>query len=76
MDIRTYREKHGLSQADFAALFPNEPGKSATQGLVWQWEDGKQRFTAERAIQIEQITGGEVTRHELRPDLFAPQRAA
>lgn len=28
------------------------------------------RVPAERAVQIEQVTNGEVTRHDLRPDLF------
>lgn len=41
-----------------------------SQGLVWQWLNGKTRVTAERAIKIEQITAGAMTRAELRPDVF------
>lgn len=41
-----------------------------TQGLVSHWVTGRVRITAERAIQIEEVTGGAVTRQELRPDLY------
>jgi DNA-binding transcriptional regulator YdaS (Cro superfamily) len=38
---------------------------------VYKWlENG---VTAERAIEIETATGGKVTRHELRPDLYPVQ---
>lgn len=40
-----------------------------SQGLVWQWAHGRLRVPAEKCSQIEQTTG--VTRHELRPDIFA-----
>jgi DNA-binding transcriptional regulator YdaS (Cro superfamily) len=41
-----------------------------SQGLVSQWLSGATSVTAERAVQIEQITGGKVKRQELRPDLY------
>ena len=41
-----------------------------TQSMVSQWLTGAVRITAERAVQIEQATLGEVTRAELRPDVF------
>lgn len=41
-----------------------------SQGLVWQWLNGKTRITAERALDIEQKTSGSVSRYELRPDVF------
>ena len=41
---------------------------------VYKWiENG---VTAERAMQIEQVTGGVVTRHELRPDLYPAEQTA
>lgn len=64
MDIRDYLKKHDLSQDDFAKSI------GVTQGLVWQWLEGRQRITAERALEIEEKTKGEITREELRPDLF------
>lgn len=41
-----------------------------SQGLVHQWVKGITRITAERCIEIEAVTNGKVTRHDLRPDLF------
>jgi DNA-binding transcriptional regulator YdaS (Cro superfamily) len=35
---------------------------------IHQWET--RQVPAERAVQIEQITGGKVKRQELRPDLY------
>lgn len=34
------------------------------------WKNGKNRISAERAKQFEDITNGFVTRKEFRPDLF------
>lgn len=42
---------------------------------VNQWVRGLGRITAERALEIEQATDGQVTRYELRPDLFGPASA-
>lgn len=39
---------------------------------VRKWERG--RVPAERCIEIERITEGSVTRCDLRPDLFCPER--
>ena len=52
------------TQKEFAARL------GVSQGLVHQWVKGRTRITAERCIQIERVTGGAVTRHILRPDLF------
>lgn len=52
------------TQAEFASRL------NVTQGLISQWIVGKTRVTAERAIQIEKVTNGIVSRAELRPDLF------
>lgn len=38
---------------------------------VQQWR----RCPAERAIQLERLTGGQITRHELRPDLYPAEAA-
>lgn len=63
MELRAFVEESGGQTA-----FANRMGVS--QGLVWQWLEGKTRITAERAIEIEGITGGKVSRHELRADIF------
>lgn len=35
------------------------------------WEE--KRIPAERAVQLEELGGGKITRHDLRPDLFGPK---
>lgn len=64
MDLAAYLEKHGISQEQFARTI------GVSQGLVWQWLDGRTRITAERAVQIEKKTAGKVRRKDLRPDVF------
>lgn len=34
------------------------------------WERGEVAITAERCAQIERVTGGQISRRDLRPDLF------
>lgn len=41
-----------------------------TRESVRKWIVGESRITAERAIQIEQLTHRKVLRSELRPDLY------
>jgi DNA-binding transcriptional regulator YdaS (Cro superfamily) len=67
MDISGYLEKHELSQEQFAKQI------GVSQGLVWQWLNGHTRITAEKAVEIEKKTKGEIKRHALRPDLFAKE---
>lgn len=71
MKLTAYRKSQGLSQAAFAERM-GAAGFDCTQSLVSQWELGAVELTAERCGQIEQVTRGEVTRVDLRPDLFGP----
>ena len=68
MCIPEYLKKKKLSQQEFATLI------GVSQGLVWQWINGKTRITAERAKEIEVKTKGDIKRHDLRSDVF--ERAA
>ena len=70
MHIRAYQKKHRLSQEQFGKKI------GVSQGLVWQWLDGRTLITAERAVRIERRTAGEITRQELRPDIFEKVSAA
>ena len=76
MDLKTYLDQPGKTQAALAealsktALAEDRKPIKATQGLVSQWYLGKLTPTAERAIQLELATGGEISRYEVRPDLF------
>ncbi len=69
MDIPAYLAAKDLSQEEFAKQI------GVSQGLVWQWIGGRTRITAERAVEIEEKTHGEIRRHELRPDLFEVRAA-
>lgn len=64
MQLLQFLKSEGISQSEFARRL------GVTQGLVWQWLDGRQRVTAENCVLIEAATAGAVTRAELRPDLF------
>ena len=45
------------------------------QSLVWYWlKRSKRGIPAEHLLKIEAVTG--IPRHELRPDLYPPERAA
>lgn len=76
--LQAYLDKHEITQEQFGKMFK----PTVTQGAVWQWlqwlDDPKRgaRITAERAKDIERVTGGEVKFHELRPDLFEKEAAA
>lgn len=41
-----------------------------TQTAVSHWLTRNKRVPAERAVSIEKATGGQVTRRDLRPDLY------
>lgn len=75
MDIATYRAKHELTQTEFAARL-TAAGSEATQSLISQWETGGVVIPAERVAKVEEVTNHEVTRYDLRPDLFGNNRAA
>lgn len=62
--IRAYIKRHQLSQGAFAGQL------DVSQGMVWQWLNGRRRISAERAKQIEEVTGGEIRRAQIRPDIF------
>lgn len=48
-----------------------------TQSMVWYWlEKAKKGVPAEYVQAIEAATKGEVTRHDLRPDIFPRVDAA
>lgn len=71
MDLKTYLSKPGNTQARLGASL-NPP---VTQGAISQWL--ADRVPAERVLQVEAATGGEVTRYEMRSDIYPlPDKAA
>lgn len=69
MKLKAYLKSERLTLKQFAEKIGKTPG------AVWQWATDYQTPTAENALEIEKATGGKVTRHELRPDLW-PRDAA
>lgn len=69
--IADYLARKNLSQAEFARRV------GVSEGLVWQWINGRTAITAEKAVAIERATEGELSREALRPDVFGePPRTA
>jgi len=64
--LAEYLKSEGLSQQAFADQL------GVTQGLVYQWLNMVLRISAEKAVQIETVTNGKLTRYDCRPDLFFP----
>lgn len=46
------------------------------QAHIWNWLNRDKAVPAEAVLPIEEATGGKVTRHELRPDLYPQEPAA
>ncbi len=45
------------------------------QTHVWNWLNRDKRVPAERVIAVEEATDGQVSRHELRPDIYPVEAA-
>lgn len=43
-----------------------------SKGTVSSWRNGRWRVPAERCREIEKLSSGAVTVHDLRPDVFGP----
>jgi DNA-binding transcriptional regulator YdaS (Cro superfamily) len=41
-----------------------------TQGQLWRWLNRDKKAPATRCIAIERATNGQITRYQLRPDVF------
>lgn len=67
--LASYIRRHHLTQAGFGAKV------GASQGMVWQWLNKYRPISPEAALRIERGTGGEIKRHQLRPDIFGKQAA-
>lgn len=60
--LTNYRNDESKSREQLAEMLSVDPV------TVWRWETGAIQVPAERALQIESITG--IPRAKLRPDLF------
>ena len=57
-------------QTAFARKISDVIGKKVTQAHVWNWLHRDHRIGSEFAIPGERAVEGQVTRHQLRPDLY------
>lgn len=64
MDLKTYFTQH--TQQSLADRL------KVRRQMVNAWATGAARIGAQAAIRIEQATDGEITRGDLRPDLWPP----
>jgi DNA-binding transcriptional regulator YdaS (Cro superfamily) len=64
MQLSEYLEREEITQTEFAGRV------KVSQGMVWQWLNKRRPVAAEKVLAIETATGGEVSRHELRPDIY------
>lgn len=60
MRIDEFRNHKNLSQEAFGALL----SPPASQSLVSQWENGVTKITLDRALEIEDMSGGLITARE------------
>lgn len=51
-------------------------GKRVSQQWVWTVLNRNQAVPAEWCLPLEQATGGKITRHDLRPDIYPREDAA
>jgi DNA-binding transcriptional regulator YdaS (Cro superfamily) len=63
-------QTHQLNQSQFAEKV------GVNQGLVSMWLNKKVRMTPQWVLQVERVTGGELSRYELRPDIYPRDSAA
>ncbi len=64
MRLADYLERNKVSQSQFASLFDG----TISPGLVSHWINGTTKVSPQRCVEIERLTGGEVSRIVLRPD--------
>lgn len=48
------------------------PERPVCQSHVWNWLNRDKKVPANQCLAIERATGGQVTRYQLRPDVFGP----
>lgn len=65
MNLSDYLSHKALSQQEFADLI------GVSQGMVYQWVRGKTPVSPPKAVRIERMTEGLVTRKDLHPDDWA-----
>jgi DNA-binding transcriptional regulator YdaS (Cro superfamily) len=63
-NLRDLRKRIGLKATELAEMV------GTSKANISRWESGTRRLTAEIAVLIDEKTGGRISRHDLRPDIF------
>lgn len=64
------------SQRKFAAIVSEKSGSELSQQNVNYWVRNKRPCSPKYAATISELTGGKVTAHQLRPDVFPKEDKA
>lgn len=64
MDLETYLRTSEVNKAEFAAKVGVSPS------MVSQWLSGHRPIAPRRALRIDEVTGGKVSKHDLCPDVY------
>jgi DNA-binding transcriptional regulator YdaS (Cro superfamily) len=67
--LEKYMRDHQLNQTQFADKV------GVNQGLVSMWLNQKVQMAPKWALKVERVTEGELSRYDLRPDIY-PRDAA
>lgn len=62
--ITQFRKSRGLTQSGLAKML------GVSQALVTHVETGRRQFGYETVLRFEKISDGEITRSDLRPDIY------
>lgn len=63
-------------QTALAAGLTKVMGRTIRQGHIWGWLNRSGVIPAEYVLSVERVIDGKVNRHELRPDIYPPERVA
>lgn len=67
MDLKTYMQETGTTQVEIVDMI-FAAGGEITQGAISQWLN--KRVPAEKVLLLEKATGGQVSRYDVRPDIY------
>lgn len=76
MDLGRYLSKTNTSHTDFVASLAQHGVKVTTQAIrnwIESEGDNMRKPSPKKVHAIEAATGGVVTRHDLRPDVYGPK---
>jgi len=75
LKLATYARQNGVTPAKFRAQLANH-GLVVSQEIVRRWLLGEQPPGPKTVTAIESATHGQVTRYDVRPDIFGPESGA